>query len=209
MQSVYAVHVFVTLEGPEGAGKSSVARGVASRLEAEGLKVLITREPGDGSLGPRVRQILLDGGELDPKAELLLFLADRAQHVAEVVRPALGRGEIVICDRYVDSSLAYQGYGRDLDVDDLRKWNDFATGGLVPDLTLLLDIEPTRGLERVKDKNRLDSEPLAFHQKVRNGFLKEAAREPRRWVILDASQNLENVTHAAFVAVKERRALKL
>ncbi len=206
---MYAVRVFVTLEGPKGAGKSSVMRGLAHLLESDDIKVLTTREPGDGSLGPRVRQILLEGGALDPKAELLLFLADRAQHVAEVIRPSLARGEIVLCDRYVDSTLAYQGYGRDLEVNRLREWNDFATGGLVPDLTLLLDIEPSKGLQRVKDKNRLDSEPLQFHQKVREGFLKEAERDRRRWVILDASENLENVTHAALEAVKQRRALKL
>jgi len=204
-KSVYDVSVFVTLEGPEGAGKSTLMRDLASRLEAGGDEVVTTREPGDSRLGLMLRPILLEGGSLDPKAELLLFLADRAQHVSEIVRPALERGALVLCDRYVDSTLAYQGYGRGIDLDTLGSWNDFATGGLLPDLTLLLDIEPSNGLLRVQNKDRLDSEPLEFHLKVRNGFLAQAARNPSRWVTLDASQAFETVALAAYHAIAERR----
>jgi dTMP kinase len=156
-------------------------------------------------MGHKIRQILLEGQSVDPKAELFLFLADRAQHVAEVIRPALTMGSLVICDRYVDSTLAYQGYARGMDLEQLRAWNDFATGGLTPDLTLLLDIEPASGLSRIRSKDRLDSEPEAFHQKVRQGFLHESERDPRRWVVLDASQEINDVTQSAYLAVARKR----
>lgn len=167
--------------------------------------MLVTREPGGSWFGPTVRQLLLQEKQIDPKAELLLFLADRAQHVTDTIRPAIGAGKVVLCDRFVDSTIAYQGYGRGLDIDDLRTWNDFATGGLCPDLTLLFDLEPTIGLARIQHKDRLDAEPLSFHQAVRDGFLKEAAKAPNRWVVLDAAQNIERVTDAALAAVLERQ----
>ncbi|HEY3779650.1 MAG TPA: dTMP kinase [Fimbriimonadaceae bacterium] len=198
--------MFVTLEGPEGAGKSTVMHRLAQSLIDAGHLVVTTREPGDGSLGPKIRNILLEGGALDPKAELFLFLADRAQHVSEVIRPALASGHIVICDRYVDSTMAYQGYGRGLDLETLRNWNNFATGNLKPDLTLLVDIEPSLGLARIKHKDRLDAEPLDFHKKVREGFLAESKLDPERWAIIDGSLDLDNVTLLAQKAVGEMQA---
>jgi dTMP kinase len=197
--------VFVTLEGPEGAGKSSVIRVLGQRLEGLGHDVVVTREPGGSWFGPTVRQLLLEDKRIDAKAELLLFLADRAQHVAETIRPAIESSKIVLCDRFVDSTIAYQGYGRGLDIDRLREWNDFATGALYPDLTLLFDLEPSIGLARIQHKDRLDAEPLSFHEAVRDGFLKEAAKTPARWAVLDAAESLEKVTEAAFAAVIERQ----
>jgi dTMP kinase len=193
--------VFISFEGPEGAGKSTVVAAVAEALRSEGKAVLVTREPGDGTVGADIRQILLHGHTLDAKAELFLFLADRAQHVADVIRPALARGEIVLCDRYADSTVVYQGCARGLDRAVLRELNDQATGGLTSDLTLLLDLPAEVGLARVTSKDRLDSEPLEFHRKVRQGFLDEAAREPGRWRVIDASRPVSEVVEQALAAV--------
>jgi len=203
------MRVFVTFEGPEGAGKTTVIHLVAEELIARGTEVVLTREPGAGEFGQRIRSILLESGAVHPRAELMLFLADRAQHVAEVLRPELEAGKTVLCDRYTDSTLAYQGYGRDFDLDLLRTCNDFATGGLVPDLTLLFDIDPALSLKRLTRKDRLDAEPLNFHQKVREGFLKEAHKNPGRWVILKADLGVEQVTAAAINAVLERQLNQL
>lgn len=193
--------MFVSFEGPEGAGKSSVIRCLAQLAEESSLRPLCTREPGDGPLGARIRDMLLHGENLSPKCELFLFLADRAQHVESIVRPALLAKQLVLCDRYSDSTLVYQGYGRGLDKDLLREWNDFATGGLVPDLTLLLDIDPELGLARIVGKDRLDSEPLDFHQAVRQGFLAEAEQDPSRWSVVDASRDLESVVDDCWAAI--------
>jgi dTMP kinase len=179
----------ITFEGPEGAGKSTLIRSLAEEI---GERALVTREPGAGAFGTRIRQILLDAQALPPeeaisqKAELFLFLADRAQHVARVIKPGLAEGRIVLCDRHADSTIVYQGYGRGLDLQWLRDLNEFATDGLRPHLTLLLDLPPEEGLARVREKDRLDSEPLDFHQRVRDGFLAEAQHDPGRWRILDA-----------------------
>jgi dTMP kinase len=202
--AVYARWVFVTLEGPEGSGKSTVCRLLVQELEAEGRAALLTREPGDGEFGSAVRSLLLEGGGLDPKAELFLFLADRAQHVSQTVHPALAEGRVVVCDRYADSTLVYQGYGRGLPLDTLRAMNRFCTGGLEPGLTLLLDVPPEVGLGRLATKDRLDHEPMEFHHKVRDGFLAEAAADPRRWRVLDASRALDAVFHDAWAALQER-----
>jgi len=193
--------VFITFEGSEGSGKSTALRVVAAHLENQGVEVMTTREPGGGSMGPRVREILLHGGDLDLRAEIFLFLADRAQHGAEVIRPALAAGKVVLCDRYADSTVAYQGHARGFDVERLREWNAIATGGLVPDLTLLFDLEPEIGLARIANKDRLDAEPLEFHRRVRQGFLAEVARDPGRWVTLDAAQPPAEVALAAIRAV--------
>lgn len=193
--------MFVSFEGPEGAGKSSVIRCLAQLAEESLLRPLCTREPGDGPLGARIRDMVLHGENLSPKCELFLFLADRAQHVESIVRPALVAKQLVLCDRYSDSTLVYQGYGRGLDKDLLREWNDFATGGLVPDLTLLLDIDPELGLARIVGKDRLDSEPLDFHQAVRQGFLAEAEQDPSRWSVVDASRDLETVVDDCWAAI--------
>jgi len=198
--------VFVTFEGPEGAGKSTAVSGVADWLRLLGRDVLITREPGSGEIGTSIRKILLEGGDVPPVCELFLFLADRAQHVANVVRPALARGAVVLCDRFADSTVVYQGYGRGLDLERLRDWNRFATGGLVPDITLLLDVDPRVGIGRLGDADRIDSEPIAFHEKIRRGFLDEAAREPGRWRVVDANLDPERVLTACQDALSKKLA---
>ena len=197
--------MFVTFEGIEGAGKSTAMRGLATTLEARGKTVVQTLEPGGCALGVTLRTVLLDARtqNLSERAELYLFLADRAQHVHEVVRPALEAGSVVLCDRFCDSTFAYQGYGRGLDLAMLRQLNEQATGGLVPDLTLLFDLPVETGLARARSRNaacgkaqnegRFEAEKLAFHQRVREGFLALAAAEPQRFRIIDASQGPEDV----------------
>jgi dTMP kinase len=185
--------MFITFEGPEGAGKSTLIPMVSAWLQAQGIKVLATREPGSGPLGPALRAMLLDSPNLSVESELLLFLADRSQHVHQWIRPALARGDFVICDRYADSTIVYQGYGRGLDIEQLRDWNRFATGGLVPDQTFLLDIDPEVGLARQLDADRMGSETIEFHRRVRNGFLTEAEREPDRWTVIDAHRSIQQV----------------
>lgn len=194
---------FVTLEGPEGAGKSSVIAALAGRLDAEGVPVVTTREPGSGEFGAQVRRLLLEGGDIAPAAELFLFLADRAEHVAKVVRPALAAGNLVLCDRYADSTVVYQGHARGMDLDFLRRANDVATGGLVPDVTLLLDLDPQIGLARIGTGDRLDREPIEFHRRVRAGFIAEA---DDRWEVVDASRPLGQVADACWAALRSRLA---
>lgn len=196
--------MFITFEGPEGAGKSTAIRSLADRLAQQGHQVEVTREPGAGDFGRAVRTLLLQSQAMSPKAELFLFLADRAEHVQSVVRPALAQGKIVLCDRHADSTVVYQGYARGLDVSTLKNLNAIATDGLRPDLILLLDLPADVGLARITDKDRLDSEPLEFHQKVRKGFLQEAALEPERWQIIDANQAPENVSEACYQAITKR-----
>jgi dTMP kinase len=200
--------VFVVFEGGEGAGKSTQVRRLAEALVAEGREVVVTREPGATDVGRRIRQLLLEGGgpadaavsaaALSPRAEALLYAADRAHHVASVVRPALARGAVVISDRYVDSSLAYQGAGRTLPVDEVSWLSSWATGGLTPDLVVLLDINPELGLSRVDGRgagaDRLESESREFHERVRYAFLDLAAAEPARYLVLDASRPADEIT---------------
>jgi len=180
--------MFISFEGPEGAGKSTVLAGIAVKLRSNGLNVVTTREPGAGIVGGKIREILLHGEDLDPKSELLLFLADRANHVASIIRPALTEGAIVLCDRYADSTLVYQAHARGLNERFVRAGNDFATVGLMPDLTLLFDLDPRVGLSRLQSKDRLDAQPIEFHERVREGFLQEAKASPSRWKIVDASE---------------------
>lgn len=189
--------MFITFEGPEGAGKSTALRGVAERLRERGLDVVTTREPGAGEFGQRIREILLHGEEMPPASELFLFLADRANHVATLIRPSLERGQWVLCDRHADSTFVYQAVARGLDADFVRAANRFATGGLVPDRTLLFDIDPEVGLARLASRDRLDAQPLAFHQRVREGFLALAGTETARFRVLDASQPPEAIIEAA------------
>lgn len=196
--------MFVTFEGTEGSGKSTALAAVADALEAKGFQVLRTREPGDGPLGPGIRALLLDSENVDPLSELFLFVADRAQHVSSVIRPALDAGYVVLCDRYADSTLVYQGYGRGLPVDQIRALNHLATGSLAPDLSLLFDLDPSVGLSRLTSPDRLDSEPIEFHRRVREGFLAEAKRDPGRWRIVDASKIRDAVVAAAIEFVLER-----
>jgi dTMP kinase len=179
---------FVTFEGGEGAGKSTAISSAAAALRERGCSVLVTREPGSGEFGAKIRAMLLESEEVTPRVELFLFLADRAYHCRNVLEPALARGDIVLCDRYADSTLVYQGLVRGLDESFVRAANAFATNGLLPDLTLLLDVPAEVGLARLRKKNRLDREPVEFHRRVREGFLRLAGEEPDRWRIIDASQ---------------------
>jgi dTMP kinase len=198
--------LFVVFEGGEGAGKSTQVRHLAEQLRAQGRDVLVTREPGATDVGERIRRLLLHdeptSGTLTPRAEALLYAADRAHHVAALVRPALARGEVVISDRYVDSSLAYQGAGRTLPVDEVSWLSSWATGGLKPDLTVLLDVEPQVGLDRVGARgagaDRLESESDAFHERVRYAFLDLASADSNRYLVLDANRSPESI--AAVVA---------
>lgn len=199
--------MFITLEGPEGAGKSTLAQGLRHAFESRGKVVLVTREPGAGEFGKKVRSLLLDGEAMEPLAELFLFLADRSEHVSAIVRPALMRGDLVICDRHIDSTVVYQGYGRGMDISRLRELNLLATGGLMPDLTLLLDLDPAIGLARRTDRNRLDDESLEFHEKVRKGFLLEAAHAHGRFLTLDATRPPEEILSSAIQAISEKLGL--
>jgi dTMP kinase len=196
--------MFVTFEGPEGAGKSTVLRDVAARLQGDGHEILTTREPGAGELGAGIRALLLHGGDMPPKSELFLFLADRANHVERIIRPALQEGRHVLCDRYSDSTLVYQAYARGLDAEFVRSANAFATGGLDPDLTILLDLPPEVGLSRISNRDRLDAEPIEFHRKVREGFLAEALRQPDRWLVVSADAPLADVAARVYEALSFR-----
>ncbi len=182
--------LFLTLEGLDGSGKSTQAGLLRAFLEGRGLRVVLTREPGGGL--PEVRDLLL-GGELSPEAEYLLFSADRAEHVRRVILPSLEQGAWVVSDRYLDSSLAYQGFGRGLPLAWLLEVAKEATLGLTPRLTFLLDLPPEEALRRVKDPDRLEREGLAFFQRVREGYLFLAEREPHRFVVLDARRSVAEV----------------
>ena len=187
----------MTIEGPEGSGKTVVAKRLAAELGSLGLRVVLTREPGGTRLGERVRELLLGRADLgiDPRADALLFNAARAQLVAEVVRPALRSGSIVLCARFADSTLAYQGYGAGMPIDELRALARVATGGLEPDLTILLDVDPELGIQRktAGARNRFESIDLAFHRRVRAGFLDLATQAPERWRVVDSSRHIDRV----------------
>ena len=187
--------MFITLEGTEASGKSTHLRLLADELSRLSYPVFTTREPGGSPVGEQIRNILLHGEALDATAELMLFLADRAQHVSQVIRPHLENGDIVLCDRYADSTVCYQGYGRGLDIEFLRSLNCFVTKDLQPDLTLVFDLPIEIALTRRKreEGDRIDCEEVSFHQRVREGFLKEVAREPERFRVIDASTSIEAV----------------
>ncbi|HWJ81825.1 MAG TPA: dTMP kinase [Nocardioides sp.] len=190
--------VFVCLEGGEGSGKSTQARLLADRLTAEGYAVRLTHEPGDTSVGKELRRIVLspETGELAHRTEALLYAADKAEHVETLVLPALDRGEVVITDRYVDSTLAYQGAGRDLDPAELEEVARWATGDLRPHLTVVLDLDPATGLERFEGRDRIEGESLEFHRRVRQAFLDLAAADPDHYLVLDARAPVEEVAAA-------------
>ena len=201
---------FIALEGPEGAGKTVQSRHLADWLQQQGWRVRVTREPGGTSAGDAIRAILLQSDDLHllPETEALLMAASRAQHVRELILPAIKSGEIVITDRYVDSSYAYQGGGRELGQKPLQPIQDFATGGLQPDIRLLLDLSVEVGLARrhgeTDQVNRIDRAPLEFHQRVRSTYRALAEADPGRWDIIDASQERERVAEEIILAVSRR-----
>lgn len=191
--------MFITFEGPEGSGKTSQIYLLAEFLRERGSRVLTTREPGGTRIGDQIRTCLHDVANTDmtPAAEVLLYAASRAQLVRQVIQPALIAGQVVLCDRFYDSTMAYQGYGRTLNRDDLRQITQFATGGLKPDLTFLLDMDVERGLARrvanAAEMNRLDLEQVSFHQRVRQGYFALVQQEPNRWAVVDADRPVEIV----------------
>jgi dTMP kinase len=201
--------VFITLEGPEGSGKTTQIRLLAETLGNLGFDALITREPGGTRIGNAVREVLLnvEHTEMSPRAEALLFNAARAQIVDQVIRPALAKGQIVICDRFYDSTLAYQGYGHGQNLAELRALIEYATGGLKPDVTFYLDIDVNAGLSRKRagdEWNRLDAQQISFHKAVRSGYLQMIKDEPKRWRLVDASRPIEEVNEELFWGIRER-----
>lgn len=183
--------MFIAFEGGEGAGKSTQEALLADHLVAHGHEVVRTREPGGTPAGEAIRAIVLspEYEGLDDRSEALLFAASRGEHVARVIRPALERGAVVVCDRYIDSSVAYQGAGRNLGTDVVRELSLWATNALLPDLTVVLDIDPEIGLARLHSRDRLEAQPLEYHQRVRQAFLDLAAAEPDRYIVVDATQD--------------------
>ncbi len=202
--------LFVVLEGGDGSGKSTQVSELARWLRADGHDVVTTREPGGTAAGASIREVLLHGGDLAPRAEALLYAADRAHHVASVVTPALAAGRVVVCDRYVDSTLAYQGGGRGLEAGELAAISGWAAQGLVPDLTVVLDVDPALALARTdrlrEAPDRLEREPLAFHAAVRERFLALAAAAPARYAVVDAAAGIDDVAQQVRVAVEPRLA---
>jgi dTMP kinase len=187
--------VFVCFEGGEGSGKSTQSGLLRDWLEQQGFAVLLTFEPGDTEVGRKLRSIVLspETGAISDRTEALLYAADKAEHVAAVVRPALDRGEVVITDRYVDSMLAYQGAGRALDVDEVERVARWATDDLRPHLTVVLDLEPEHGLGRFEERDRIEGESLDFHLRVRDGFLRMAAADPDHYLVLDARAGRDEI----------------
>lgn len=206
--------MFITLEGPEGSGKTRQISVLADTLIQHGYPVLLTREPGGTPIGDQIRSVLFDmmNTDMRPRAEILLFQASRAQLVEQVIRPRLANSEIVLCDRYADSTLAYQGYGHQFNLEELKTIVHFATGGLKPDLTLLLDVETEVGLKRklaASEWNRLDAYDLDFHRRVRQGYKQMAQTEPERWVVIDAGQPPDMVQSAIREVVLGRLQIRV
>lgn len=203
--------MFITIEGPEGSGKTTAVDYAVNKLVAMNYQIVRTREPGGTPIAEQIRNVILDKSNtaMDKRTEALLYAASRRQHLVEKIWPALKEGKIVICDRYLDSSLAYQGGARGLGIENVLNVNNFATEGTFPDLTLLFDIEPEVGLARImananREVNRLDLEKLEFHKKVRNTFLELAKRYPERYVIIDASKDRETVAEMTLKTILAR-----
>lgn len=192
---------FITFEGSEGSGKTTVLNQI-NKLLSENYNVISTREPGGVSTGEEIRNILLDGENIDIRTEALLFAASRREHLVEKVIPALKNNKVVLCDRYIDSSLAYQGYARGIGIEEVKKINEFAINGLYPDLTIYLDIDAEVGRERIlknqRSQNRLDKETLTFHQKVIEGYKTLIKTNPERFKVVDATQSIESVVSATY-----------
>ena len=203
--------LFVTFEGGEGSGKSTVLKQVNEILLSEGHSTLLTREPGGTPISEQIRNVILDKANtsMDPRTEALLYAASRRQHLVEKIWPALKEGKIVLCDRFLDSSLAYQGGARGLGMDEILEVNRYATEGQFPDITLFFDLDPSIGLRRIaanagREVNRLDLERMTFHEKVRASFQKLASLYPERYVTIDASQPLEKVVEDSLKAIKAK-----
>ncbi|AMC08283.1 dTMP kinase [Turicibacter sp. H121] len=193
--------LFITLEGGEGAGKTTIANAVIDKLSTLGIETLYTREPGGIKIAEKIREVILDRDhmEMDCRTEALLYAAARRQHLVEKVKPAMDEGRIVLCDRFVDSSIVYQGYARGIGMDEVREINQFAIEGFMPDLTIFFDIKPEIGLARIaandsREVNRLDLEGLAFHELVYEGYKKQAKMNPERIVSVDATKSVEALT---------------
>ncbi len=205
--------MFITFEGPDGSGKTTQLRRAAAVLREHGLEVVTTREPGGTEIGDQIRTVIMNmkNKDMDPRTELLLFNASRAQLVEELIRPSLAAGKIILCDRYADSTMAYQGYGHGLDKAELRRLLNFATGGLKPDLTLLFDISAEAGLRRRQanhaEWNRMDDYALRFHERVRTGFLELAAADPERWTVIDADRDPETIQREVLDIIRRKLAL--
>lgn len=197
--------LFITFEGADGCGKTTQLMLLAKYLKAQGREVVVTREPGARGLGEKIREILLNyDGEVSSRAEAFMFLADRAQHIDVIVNPAIKSGKIVLCDRHTDSSVAYQGYGRRLDIDEIKRLNSIATNGKKPDMTLIFDIDVEASMARVGDtKDRMESAGIEFFNRVRNGYLEIAKQEPNRVKVLDASKSIEEI-HKNVIALYEK-----
>jgi dTMP kinase len=203
--------MFITFEGGEGAGKSTAIKRIVEKLTSEGYEIVLTREPGGTPIAEEIRNVILDkkNTAMDPRTEALLYAASRRQHLVEKVIPALKEGKLVLCDRFLDSSLAYQGGAREIGIDTVYNMNLFATEGMLPDLTILFDIKPEEGLARIaansqREVNRLDVEKLAFHNKVRDSFHELAKKFPERFVIVDASKGPDEVFEDAYKAIEDR-----
>lgn len=203
--------LFITFEGPEGAGKTTIINMVTEEFLKLGLNFISTREPGGIRIAESIRNIILnpENTEMDKRTEALLYAAARRQHLAEKVLPALEEGKIVLCDRFIDSSLAYQGVGRGIGIDEIYKINEFAINGLMPNLTIYFDLDPKVGLQRVhqadeREINRLDLEELDFHLKVQSGYSEIIKREPNRFKLIDASKSIEEVYEATLHAILEK-----
>ncbi|MBR3207992.1 MAG: dTMP kinase [Bacillus sp. (in: Bacteria)] len=202
--------MFITFEGPEGAGKTTVIRKVYEEMERQGYAVMATREPGGIDIAEQIREVILNekNTKMDATTEALLYAAARRQHLAEKVEPALKRGETVLCDRFVDSSLAYQGYARGLGIEEVKSINDFAIDGTMPQMTIYFSITPEEGLKRIdanqgREKNRLDMETLNFHQMVREGYEQLIAQSPERFRVVDASQPVQDVFNEVFQLIQD------
>lgn len=199
--------LFITIEGPEGSGKTTVVQAVSEQL-AQHYDVMTTREPGGVQTAETIRQILLDGETMDARTEALLFAAARREHLVAKVLPALAQGKFVICDRFIDSSLAYQGYARQIGVKEVQTINDFAIEGRYPDLTIYLDIPAEVGRARIESnrraQNRLDKESVAFHERVVEGYQQLIAQDPQRFAVINANQPIEQVVAATLKAIQDQ-----
>ncbi|MFK4182320.1 dTMP kinase [Staphylococcus cohnii] len=195
---------FITFEGPEGSGKTTVIQQVAEKLKYE-YNIILTREPGGVKTGEQIREVLLEGEDMDDRTEALLFAASRREHLVGKVIPALNNGNVVLCDRYIDSSLAYQGYARGIGIEEVKSINEFAINGLYPDLTIYLDVSVEVGRERIlknqRNQNRLDLEGVKFHEKVVEGYKKIIHNESERFIVINADQSIDKVVKTTYESI--------